>query len=185
MSVFLLSESLFCPLMLICLWCWSNFVSRMDAFPQDVRQRWSGMRWIAVGGIASGVATLARPSWMLWPFLLVGLLALIVGLKEKAWQSRWESWKWGWFFPLWIFAIAMAVTMSPWWIRNYYVIGRFVPTTLQVGPSLYDSLHAGASGASDEGMSFSLPFENTLREEFRTSPESFNGRPFEYELIEG
>ncbi|REK07900.1 MAG: hypothetical protein DWQ37_20885 [Planctomycetota bacterium] len=132
LGVFVLSEAPFCALMLLHLALWSA------AWQAASRRR--AIAWAVGGGAAAAAATMMRPSWLLFaPFALaIGLLfasqpkrQLVVGGAMCA---------------------ALAVGMSPWWVRNALVTGRFVPTSLQVGASLYDGLHEGATGASD--MSF-------------------------------
>lgn len=154
MSIFILSEAIFCPLCLLCLITW--FLASKEK---------SSIRWTVASGIACGLACLARPSWFLWP----GLLALGAIAANWRMSGKRHSMDLGRYRTVWIrlavFGVAMSLSMAPWWIRNYRITGRFVPTTLQVGPSLYDGLHEGASGASDEGMAFSIPFEHELHAE--------------------
>jgi hypothetical protein len=68
--------------------------------------------------------------------------------------------------------VALCVTMTPWWIRNYVVVGRFVPTTLQVGASLYDGLSPAATGASD------MRFVERFVAEQRTADQRAGGNLF-------
>lgn len=157
MSFMILSEMLFIPLMLLHLVCWQNAYAAQDRSRQ--------LRDSALGGLCAGLAVLARPSWLLFiPFS--SLLGLLIG-KQRSKHV----------LIGFVSLVTLSITMCPWWVRNYQITGRFVPTTLQVGPSLYDGLHEGATGASDEGMNFmseiyqkqveldrtaSLPLESTL-----------------------
>jgi 4-amino-4-deoxy-L-arabinose transferase-like glycosyltransferase len=129
MSVFVLSEALFCPLMVAQLSAW------ICAWRATTKG--SEVGWALAAGAAAGLAVLTRPSWLLFiPFVLACLFTLS--------PSRWRHLRIG----LWMIA-ALSVVMSPWWIRNYQVAGRWVSTTLQVGASLYDGLNPEATGASD------------------------------------
>jgi hypothetical protein len=94
----------------------------------------------------------------------------------------------------------LAVAMMPWWIRNARatglnmgvwdavmvrlickdpVPGHFVPTTLQVGASLYDGLGPQATGASDMSFVDRFAEEERLRE-FPVGDGTFES--FEYQL---
>lgn len=150
MSGIVLSEALFMPLMVLHLLLWQA------AWTADAKDFW---RPALLAGVCAGLATLARPSWLLFlPF--AGVLGVLLGSHRRRHLAI-----------AGISLVGLSITMSPWWFRNAYLTGRFVPTTLQVGPSLYDGLHAGATGASDEGMAFMQALLAEQLEEDRTSRE--------------
>jgi len=163
MSTFLLSEAPFCPWMLLQLCCWTG------AWRASRSRQQAG--WALLGGLAAGIATLMRPSWLLFtPF------ALVVGcLRPADWRRH------GWL-GMWLL-IGLTAALAPWWIRNWQITGRFVPTTLQVGESLYDGLHPQATGASEMG------FVDRFRAELRAAdaadaanPAAADGDCFELRL---
>jgi 4-amino-4-deoxy-L-arabinose transferase-like glycosyltransferase len=125
LSTFVLSEAPFCPLMVWQLVAWARaWQNRSNV-------------WAGLAGVLAGLATLMRPSWLLFiPFALAIGLAIGTDRRRQAMVGG-------------VMLVALCVTMTPWWVRNYAVAGRFVPTTLQVGASLYDGLSPTATGASD------------------------------------
>jgi 4-amino-4-deoxy-L-arabinose transferase-like glycosyltransferase len=124
-----LSEAPFVPLMLVSLTLWGL------AWQSSMRRRRIYLGLAA--GFVSGAATLMRPSWLLFvPFaMLLGLLAGPERLKHLTTGLA--------------ISAGLVAAMAPWWIRNWGVKMRFIPTTLQVGPSLYDGLNPDADGSSN------------------------------------
>lgn len=170
MSIVILSEAIFCPLMLLTLLGWHRALVSSKFKPV----------WLTclLAGAASGLAILARPSWLLF-MPLAGCLVLLFS-RRRAHQLS----------VLAVMALGCITVMGPWWIRNYSITQRFVPTTLQVGPSLYDGLHEAASGGSDENMDFVNEFvarQRRLDEEAGLSGQPDAGQlskhsSFEYRL---
>lgn len=137
LSTFVLSEAPFCPLMLMQLIGWACAWKATD--PKQI------VSWSLLAGVAAGLATLMRPSWLLFtPF------AGVIGIAFADQRGRQ-------LIIVGLMLFGLCLTMSSWWIRNYMVVGRFVPTSLQVGASLYDGLHPAATGGSD--MRFVARFE--------------------------
>ena len=127
MSALVLSEATFLPLMLLGLW-------GLACLWRDPGPR--RPRLVAIGtGLAMGAAILSRPSWAL--FVPAVLAAWVVGSRGKGGKEAV------------VVALATAGVLAPWWARNERVIGRFVPTALWVGASLYDGIGFRATGASD------------------------------------
>ncbi|NQU19961.1 MAG: glycosyltransferase family 39 protein [Candidatus Nealsonbacteria bacterium] len=161
-STFVLSEAPFCLLMLVQFILWTA-ACRSDA-------PWRAGRLAACAGLVAAVATLVRPSWLLFTPLAV-VAAVVAGHKseppglprrgvqgpvQRGGEPR------GSLVCLGVVMLAgLIVGMTPWWIRNVRATGRFVPTTLQVGVSLYDGQSPEATGASD------MSFVPGMTEEFR------------------
>jgi hypothetical protein len=154
MSALVLSEALFIPLMLLsllgtaALWAAPNRPTdeshQSDAAQTDPRNEGDARRGrtilIALGtGVAHGAAILVRPSWALAVPLLSVAWWLAADRRHRAHVVQASA----------IVALGVALVMSPWWVRNARVFGRFVPTAVWVGASLYDGLNASATGASD------------------------------------
>lgn len=141
MSIFVLSEALFCPLMVLHLIGWVR-ATLATSYRRCVA-------WSIAGGIAAGLAILTRPSWLLFtPFVWA-----VVVVSSRHWRRH--------VLVGACLVAAICATMTPWWIRNYRVVGHFVPTTAQVGASLYDGLNPEATGASE--MSFSSEFSRVQK----------------------
>jgi len=142
MSLVILSEMLFIPLMVLQLLLWHGALDKSQAPDSSLYSRSLAM---ALGsGIVAGLACLTRPSWLLFtPCLAVGCALVSRHPRHRSQVAA-------------VALIGMCATMAPWWIRNANVTDQFVATTLQVGPSLLDGLRADATGASDSDMKFMI-----------------------------
>jgi len=177
MSIFILSESIFCPCMIASIYAIQRSSTGLIAqskhtFLPNATVNAFGVSMI--GGILSGLGVLARPSWSLWGGMLAIYWLSLWLLYRRTISLRRIALQWL------AFALGVILTMAPWWVRNHSITGKFVPTTLQVGASLYDGLHENATGSSDEGMAFSDTFLAEQLREDKTKVAS--GRPLESTL---
>jgi 4-amino-4-deoxy-L-arabinose transferase-like glycosyltransferase len=134
-SAFLLSEALFLPLML---------VAQLGMAALWSKPAWdrSALGWALGVGVASGAAVLVRPSWALYPPLL-GSIWLTACLAQRRSALRGLA-----FRSTLVMALGLVLVMAPWWVRNARIYGKFVPTAMWMGASLYDGLSPSATGAS-------------------------------------
>jgi hypothetical protein len=144
MSSILLSEAVFVPLMLASLWGLS--VLWFEPGQSNGLSRRQGLLVAVASGVAAGLAILVRPSWGLFVPIVLLIWLMEKGSDRSALLAALRG--------AILFALALVLTMSPWWVRNAGIYGRFVPTALWMGASLYDGLNPKATGASD--MAFLL-----------------------------
>lgn len=146
---------------------------RPDAFYRNVLVR--GL----AAGLLAGIATYMRPTWLyVGPVIAVAVLvgctmkpsshstaqavAEKCGCSDELTNLRLQGGRrlfvsmppaaFRIVVPMFWLLVGFSLAIAPWIIRNAIVTGHIVPTTLWVGPSLYDGLHPSATGDSD--MSF-------------------------------
>lgn len=155
-SVLVLAEMLFVPIMLL------QLLLTIHAMKSESRSAF--FLNASIAGMCYGIACLTRPSWILFvPFCFLIALGF---RKDRVKKIAFTA----------IVLGVMAITMSPWWIRNYQVAGRFVPTSLQTGTSLYDGLNPNATGESD------MRFAPVMKEEFLAEWNSQKLPPRDFEF---
>jgi 4-amino-4-deoxy-L-arabinose transferase-like glycosyltransferase len=145
MSELILSEAVFAPLLLLTLWGLAVLWRPADG-PDCAGTHFAPWRaaLTALGtGATGGAAILTRPSWGL--FLPAVLLVWVVqGVRSRDCLLRRRA-----FQGAVLVVVGVVLMMGPWWVRNARIYGRFVPTALWLGASLYDGLNPEATGASD------------------------------------
>ncbi len=159
MSVFVLSEALFCPLMV------GQMIGWVVATRSPCPQRAAGAALVT--GVIAGVATLTRPSWLLFTPFACGVAFVLYGERKRQ------------LLVGVALAVGLVVAMMPWWVRNYGITGRLTLTTTQFGASLYDGWRADSNGESD--MRFVESFYQEQRKADAADPDATIG-PFEQRL---
>ncbi len=129
-NVQILSETCFSFGLLLCLLALARLLQQATAAGCG--------RTAFTNGILTGLTVLIRPGWILW----AGLSSLIVVLfGQMTFMKR--------ILCAALICNGCFVALLPWAWRNHEVTGHWIFTSLWSGPSLYDGLHAGATGASD------------------------------------
>ena len=136
--------------------------------------------------LATAATIYLRPGWYYYlPFALFIILSfrLVFGqvheIDDFHYSSRANFFSW----TKLVFATTATLcftflALEPWIARNYRLTGRFVPTSLQMGASLYDGLNPLATGASD------MKFVDDFRKAEALESSESSGANFEVRLDE-
>ncbi|MBL8811398.1 MAG: glycosyltransferase family 39 protein [Planctomycetaceae bacterium] len=132
-SIQILSEGLFS------FWILVSLLSLQQLW--QVAASSSGTRFFLMtlaAGVVIGLGTLVRPGWLLWAIFCLPAVILAPGIPSGRK-----------FAIVALIPLGCWLALVPWAWRNYEATGHWVHTSLWSGPSLYDGLHLGATGASD------------------------------------
>ena len=135
-SVMFLSETAFAAALLGSLIAVAR-VAKQISDPTTTLNRQLVVRSLMAGFLV-GIATYMRPTWLL---IGPGVSVLLILLGRGNLRIRFAS--------AILVCVGMTLCLAPWTIRNTVVTEHVIPTTLWVGPSLYDGLNPTATGTSD------------------------------------
>lgn len=136
-SIVILTETLFAACMLGSLWTLLRLTRFQDQSDQVAPSFVSRAATAALAGVVIGLTTYARPVWLPAGIVFAGVSLC---LSRRRWFVLQHAA---------VMHVVLVLMLLPWIIRNYQVTGHIIPTTLWVGPSLYDGLNPNATGASD------------------------------------
>ncbi|MCL2624944.1 MAG: phospholipid carrier-dependent glycosyltransferase [Planctomycetaceae bacterium] len=169
-SVWVLSETPFCLAM----------IAQLAALTAAIRttRKTQLVLYAAWFAVLSALTVYFRPSWLYFSVFSVFMSMIYSQILSKnaeipALRSHVRV-----MILIAVFLPVFCFCMTPWWVRNYQVTGRFVATTLQLGPSLYDGLNPSATGASN------MAFTDEFRQREREHPISFSHDTYEYRVNE-
>jgi len=90
------------------------------------------MLWYGAAGMLLGVASLVRSEVFLFPVFLLSYLLL----TSTSWAQRGHT-----VLRMLVLGVATLVTISPWIIRNYFLVHAFVPTSTLAGVAAQEGLY--------------------------------------------
>jgi hypothetical protein len=108
-------------------------VGSLALLPGQTGGRKVALRWIAAG-VVLGLACLVRPTLGVTPLAVGGWLFVC----RCSWRRA--------ALCTALYGTAMLVPIVPWTVRNYAVLGRFVPLTTNAGGNFYNSWAPGGTG---------------------------------------
>ena len=130
-TALLLSETLFSLLLILGVLALDRAWRSTVETAEKPRAEW---RAAVTAGVFLGLAVLVRSSLLLFPLFCAPFWLLAARRRHRALALGASA------------GGVMRIIQVPWVWRNYRVFGRFIPTTLQVGESLYEANGPGADG---------------------------------------
>jgi 4-amino-4-deoxy-L-arabinose transferase-like glycosyltransferase len=110
--------------------------------------------WFAPVGIVLGLVVLTRPNMPLTAILIA--LWTVIGRRAEGWLQR--------LAPALVILAMLVMTITPWAVRNYMLLGEFVPLTSQGGYNLWEANNPMADGRGVGGKVLFIPQIEALPE---------------------